>query len=207
MNEALYDFFNTHYGRGRVALVGETNLIGKAIREAQRKVRPDEEASLWSHVFILGDRRPRTDSGKKEIYLFESDINPLKPMERNGAQESWIGKWCNEEVGHAAILDFKLTEAEQDAVLGTALQLCDEQVRYNVTGLVSTWLAIVTKRTWDETPSKSPHALYCSSFVRYCYRKAGRDFLGTEVALSHTSPEHVSLAAPPLAKWEKRARA
>jgi len=49
------------------------------IREAQRGVTTDGEASLWSYCFILGELRfDRKGTGGKKSkcpYLFESDLN------------------------------------------------------------------------------------------------------------------------------------
>jgi hypothetical protein len=118
-------------------------------------------------------------------------------------QENWIGKWCRDDVEHAGILDFDLTQDEEDTVLGTALQLCDEQMQYPVMELVGTWLSILTKRVWHVNPFNDPHAMYCSTFVRHCYQEAGRDFLGDEVALSNTAPEHIAQSRPLLADWHK----
>lgn len=193
MNESLFEFFAAHYGRARVALVGESNLVGKAIRQAQKSLTPDRAMSRWSHVFILGAKP----------LLYESDIavkqgNAKTP---NGAQESPIRKWCGDDIEHAAVLDFGLTAAEQDAVLKTARRLCDEQMKYPLGALVATWAAIVTQRTWKENPKHNPHAMYCSSFVRYCFQEAGRDFLGSKIALSHTAPEHIGQSRPFLAEW------
>jgi hypothetical protein len=36
--------------------------------------------------------------------------------------------------------------------------------------------------------------MYCSAFVRYCYEEAGADFLGPEVSVSNTTPEHIAQA-------------
>lgn len=209
MNQDLYAFFVSNYGRGRVALVGASDLIGEAVRGGQRDLTPDGESSLWSHVFILGemrpDRRGSGDSTGRSPYIFESDIHIdlLHPQIRNGAQENWVGKWCKDDIEHAAILDYDLTKSDQDAVLGIALQLCDEQVRYPIQELVGTWLALITRRQWQPNPLDDPHAMYCSAFVRYCYEQAGRDFLGSEVAVSNTSPEHIAQSKDFLAEWHR----
>ena len=209
MNENLLNFFTSNYGRGRVALIGASDWIGKAIRAGQSKLTPDGKPSLWSHAFIIGEMRPdRRDSGKQHCspYLFESDLHavPAHGQLRNGARENWIGKWCQDDIEHAAILDFALSEPEQDIVLGTALQLCDEQMEYAILDLVGTWLAIITQRVWAENPFHDPHKMYCSAFVRYCYREAGKDFLGGNVALSNTAPEHIGQSKPVFkAEWHK----
>jgi hypothetical protein len=208
MNENLISFFTSNYGRGRVALVGSSDWIGKAIRVSQSKLTPDGKPSLWSHAFIIGEMRPdRRDSGHqhRSPYLFESDlhVDPLHAQLRNGAQESWIGKWCQDGIEHAAILDFALSESEQDIVLGTALQLCDEQMEYPILELLGTWLAIITERVWAPNPFDDPHKMYCSAFVRYCYQQAGRDFLGNDIAPSNTAPEHVAQSGPFKNVWHK----
>lgn len=209
MNKNLYDFFVSNYGRGRVALVGSSDWIGKAIRSAQRKLTPDGKQSLWSHAFLIGEMRPdRRGPGEttgRSPYIFESDLHivPSGPQVRNGAQENWIGKWCKDEIEHAGVLDFNLSATEQDAVLGTALQLCDEQLQYPILELVGTWLAIITKRAWKPNPLDDVNAMYCSAFVRHCYEQAGRDFLGPGVSISNTAPEHIAQSAPFLAKWHR----
>jgi len=36
--------------------------------------------------------------------------------------------------------------------------------------------------------------MYCSAFVRHCYKKAGKDFIGPELSVSNTTPEHTARA-------------
>ncbi|MCI0342438.1 MAG: hypothetical protein L0216_15080 [Planctomycetales bacterium] len=210
LNPPLLRFFESHHSRGRVALVGAGNLAGRAIREGQRLLTPDGRASLWSHVFILGDERPRPASrGRGRVerspYIFESDLEVHldRAQVRNGAQESWVGKWCGREIEHAAVLDFGLSRAAADRVIAAALRLVEEQVRYPLGDLLGTWIAIVRRKVWEENPLKDPHAMYCSAFVRWCFREAGRDFLGREVHLSNTAPEHIAQAREPIAEWHR----
>lgn len=200
LNAKMLQFFVEHYKPGAIAVVGTQDLIGMAIREAQRKVTPDGKPSRWSHCFLLGelrwDRRGAQGSISRSVYLFESDlkIKPFSPQIRNGAQENWIGKWCSAEVANAAIIDLGLTDDQTHDVLATALQLVDEQVLYPIGGLLGTWWSIIAGRQWQENPLDDPHAMYCSSFVRYCYREAGKDFVGGAVSVSNTTPEDVAQA-------------
>ncbi len=200
INERLLAFFTQHHRPGIMGLVGTTDPIGCAVREAQRPLRPDGGPSPWSHCFILGesrlDRRGPGATVSRSPYLFESDlkVNLFKPQLRNGAQENWIGKWCVEKVQNAAVIDFGLSDSETDAVLATALQLVDQQVLYPIQELLGTWWSITVKKQWMPNPLEDPHAMYCSSFVRYCYARAGRDFVGAEVSVSNTTPEDIARA-------------
>jgi hypothetical protein len=36
--------------------------------------------------------------------------------------------------------------------------------------------------------------MYCSAFLRYCYKEAGRDFLGPKISVSNTTPEDIAQA-------------
>ncbi len=198
LNPRLLDFFTENYKPGSIGMVGTKGVIGTAIREAQSAVRTDRKASLWSHCFIFGDlrldRKGQEGAKSKSPYLFESDlkIDLLKSQIRNGAQENWIGKWCREEVENAAVIDFGLSNDQKDAVLATALQLVDEQVLYPIHELLGTWWAIITRKQWLPNPVDNPHAMYCSAFVRYCYKEAGKDFIGPEISVSNTTPEDIA---------------
>ncbi|HET6514713.1 MAG TPA: hypothetical protein VFG09_06085 [Thermodesulfovibrionales bacterium] len=200
LNAGLIDFFSSNYKPGLIALIGSNDPIGMAIREAQALVTKDHQPSLWSHCFLLGDlrldRRGPGNTITKSPYIFESDLKVklFKPQVRNGAQENWIGKWCGTNVEHAALIDFGLSGNERDAVLATALQLVDEQVLYPIQELLGTWWAIITGKQWLPNPLNDPHAMYCSAFVRYCYKEAGRDFLGSDIDVSNTTPEDIARA-------------
>jgi hypothetical protein len=200
LNPRLLEFFTGNYKPGIIGVVGIRGMIGTAIREAQRAVTTDGKASLWSHCFIFGDlrldRRGPEGAQSKSPYLFESDlkINLLKSQIRNGAQENWIGKWCREEVENAAVIDFGLSEDQKNNILATALQLVDEQVLYPIHELLGTWWAIIMKKQWLPNPVDDPHAMYCSAFTRYCYKEAGRDFIGPGISVSNTTPEDIAQA-------------
>jgi hypothetical protein len=207
-NTNLLEFFTNYYKPGTIGLVGTKDTIGLAIREAQRNVTTDVKASLWSHCFIFSelrlDRRGPEGTISKSPYIFESDlhVNVLKAQLQNGAQENWVGKWCKGTVEHAAVIDFGLSEKEKDNIFAVALQLIDEQILYPIQELLGTWLAIITKKQWMSNLLDNPHAMYCSSFVRYCYKDAGKDFLGTDVSISNTTPEDIAQAAIKAGKIE-----
>jgi hypothetical protein len=200
LNDKLLQFFTEHYKPGIIGIVGTKGIIGLAIREAQKAVTTDGEASLWSHCFIFGelrfDRRGANSSRSKSPYLFESDlkVNVFKSQLRNGAQENGIGKWCRENVENAAVIDFGLLEDQKNDILATTLQVVNEQVLYPIHELPGTWWAIITKKQWLPNPIDDPHSMYCSAFVRYCYKEAGRDFLGSEISVSNTTPEDIAQA-------------
>ena len=196
----MLDFFCMNYRPGVIGLVGTTDMLGRAIRRFQRSLGQDGKPSWWSHCFVMGewrlDRRGVEGAIARSLYIFESaiDFDRRGRFIHGGAQESWIGKWCRAENDHAAIIDWDLTLTERDTVFATALQLADEHVTYPLQELIGTWLAIIRKRQALENPFDDPHAMYCSSFIRHCYRAAGRDFLSDKISESNTTPEHIAAA-------------
>jgi len=53
---------------------------------------------------------------------------------------------------------------------------------------------MIVKKRWLPNPVDNPHAMYCSAFTRYCYKEAGRDFIGSQISLSNTTPEDIAQA-------------
>ena len=200
IDDKLLQFFALNYKPGIVGIVGTKDMIGLAIREAERALTADGQASLWSHCFILGDlrfdRRGRGGMKSKSPYVFESDLHVdlIGSQFRDGAQENWIGKWCKEKVENAAVIDIGLSEDQKNNILAAALQLVDEQALYPIHELLGTWWAIITQKQWLSNPVDDPHAMHCSAFTRYCYREAGRDFVDSGVSVSNTTPEHIAQA-------------
>ena len=76
-------------------------------------------------------------------------------------------------------------------------------MEYPILELLGAWLAIITDGVWAPNPFDGPHNIYCSAFVRHCYQQAGREFLGNDIALSNTAPEHIAQNRSFKAVWHK----
>jgi hypothetical protein len=199
-NKEILRFFTEQYKPAAIGLIGTNDPVGIAIRNAQRSITADGNPSFWSHCFLFGslrlDRREKDGETSRSPYIFESDLHAdlKRPLIMNGAQENWIGKWCGNNVEHAACIDFSLSSDERDGILATALQLVSDQIQYPVHELLGTWWSIIVNEQWQQNPLDSPHAMHCSSFVRYCYKTIKRDFLDHTVSISNTAPEDIARA-------------
>ncbi len=199
INPDLLEFFSKNYKPGIIGMVGTKDKIGNSIRRGQSRMM-NGKPSRWSHCFIMGrkrlDLRNSVETPVESIYIFESDIKlNIEHMQiRNGAQENWLGKWCDVKVEYAAIIDFGLNLFQEQLVLASALQMIDDEVMYPIGGLFHTWLAIQMHRFGFKNPLAGYHAMFCSAYARRCYQSAGADFLSSEVDLFNTSPEHIAQA-------------
>ena len=100
LNEELFSFLSSHHEPGRFCLVGADDIVGAAIREAQRSLTMDAQASKWSHAFLMGEVR-----ADGQPYIFESDLDPdfERPQVRNGAQENRLSKWALGQIEHDVV--------------------------------------------------------------------------------------------------------
>jgi hypothetical protein len=197
VNQALLDFFTSHFKPGDIGFVGMQDKIGHAIRRGQVALN-EGKPSLWSHCFIMGEKRLDCRNNSpipvSSPYIFESHIVfNLEHLEiQNGAQENWLGKWSNVRVEHAAVIDFNLDFFQTQLVLASAVQMIGEDVLFPIGGLFYTWLALQMNRFGFSDPLASPKRLFCSAFVRKCYQQAGVDFMGSDIPLWNTTPEHIA---------------
>lgn len=187
-------FFNDNYALGRICLIGASDVIGWLIRNGQAGITPNKKASLWSHAFVMGEKRHdgRTDGN---IYIFESDlyVSTSEWQVINGVQENRIVKWCKDNIEHACVLGMDLSANEEISIVTKALELAyDEQhLRYPVGELFGTLWAIITRSLSKKNIFDDKYAVQCATFVRMCYQHINRDILTGPDDLTHTSPEKI----------------
>jgi len=192
MNQKALSFFQQHYAPGRIGLVGARDAVGMLIRNGQRGLTADGNASKWSHTFIFGDRR---NDGRSDgsIYIFESDlrVDPKHWQVLNGAMESRVVKWCGDEIDNACVLGMNLTPQETSRIVSEGLRLAydDQHLQYPVGELFGTLLAILTGRMGRRNVFDDRYAVQCATYVRMTYQVIGKDPLTGETHISNTSPE------------------
>jgi hypothetical protein len=194
MSNQVLDFFNTHYAKGRIGMIGGSDIRGWIVRNGQRGLTPDMEASRWSHVFIFGDKR---EDGRADgsVYIFESDLHVDIDAWQviNGVQESRLMKWCKDYVENACVLGINLTPEEQKAVTTKALELAygEERFKYPLGELFGTLIAIIFRRMDKKNIFDERFSVHCSTYVRMCYQHIGKEILTGPVELANTSPEAI----------------
>jgi len=192
MSQSALEFFNTHPAVGSVCLIGANDAIGRLVRAGQAALTPNGQPSLWSHSFLMGERRGdgRSDGS---LYMFESDLQvSVKNWEvQNGAMESRLAKWCGDPTEHACVLGMNLSAAESGQVVTKALEYAyaENHLRYAVGELFGSLWAILTRQLNKKNVFDEKYAVQCATFVRMCYQAIGRDPLTGTIDLTHTSPE------------------
>lgn len=189
-------FLERYAAPGRIGLAGGSSWIDRRIRRAERRLRPDESWSPWSHAFLFQGRRA---DGKH--WVVEADIDLAKAQFRNGVQENRIDRFFDEEqVPALAVLDFGLTRAAARAVVSRALDLAAEHVRYSYAGIVGTWLAMRRRRLSAPNRLHGARRAFCSSMVQLLFAPEGVRF-APGVDDHHVTPEHIAQTGVPHTRW------
>ena len=192
MSDTNLEFLSRHAGPGRIALLGGSSAIDRAIRKGQRGINQGKP-SLWSHAALL--QGERVDGHQ---WLIESDFDVGKGSVRSGVQENRIDKYASEkEWPNLAVLDFGLKEKDVQKIVVAGLDLVARRTSYDLGGIVQTYVAM-----WRKTMSRGreKESTFCSAFVRVVFKHAGLD-LAPDVAVQHTLPEQVSRTPLPHTRY------
>ena len=184
MSDSNLEFLERYAKAGRIALLGGSSAIDRAIRQGQRALDDQGKPSLWSHAAIFQGERL---DGRQ--WLIESDIDVGKGSVRNGVQENRIDKYASEkDWPNLAVLDFGLPEKDARQIVVAALDLLARRTSYDLGGILETYWAMMRKTM---SKGREKDSTFCSAFVRALYQHVGMD-LAPGVAVQHTLPEQVS---------------
>jgi hypothetical protein len=151
-------FLLKHAAPGRIGLCGGGDGI----------------SSLWSHAFLISERR-----SDGHWWVIESDLDLRYRQMRLGVQENRLSRYFDAEAfPNIAVLDFGLDEAQTQRVLTSGLDLLSGLTSYSLSELVGTMLAMYSTRLRKrENLLAKEGALYCSAMVQHCYAAAGIELL------------------------------
>ena len=181
------EFFEKFCIPGNIVLVGGSAFIDRSIKKAQKKITKNKKESLFSHAFVISNKRI---DGK--WWLIESDLEIHTKQIKLGVQENRIEKYYDEKMfPNVAILDFKLSENQIELILKEALDIVANRAKYSLREILGMLLSLK-----NETARKSKNkftqenSFVCSAFVQHCYLKAEINF-NNSVSLKNITPEDI----------------
>lgn len=192
-------FFETHARSGMVGLVGGTAWIDRSIRKAQKAITPDGEKSLFSHAFIIGERR-----ADDHIWIIESDLEFHRKQIKLGVQENRLNKYFDEkDYPNVALLDFGLNEKQVKMVLTSALQLVADRAQYSFREIMGVLLAFAGQQERDSKNSLAQdRSFFCSAMVQHCFQSIELVF-DEAVDTKLLTPEDIYRTTLPHQKFER----
>jgi hypothetical protein len=167
------EFILKHAAPGRIGLCAGGDGISKLIRKAQAPLTDHGHRSLWSHAFLIGEKR--VDG---HWWVIESDLDLRYKHVRLGVQENRIDRYFDVEAfPNIAILDFGLDPAQTLKVQYAALDLLAGQSEYSISELAGTVLAMHSSRLRRRKNLLGKEgAVFCSAMVQHCYAAADIHF-------------------------------
>ena len=181
------EFFDKHCASGKVVLVGGSALIDRGIKIAQKKITKNKKESLFSHAFIIGEKR--IDA---KWWVIESDLEIHPKQVKLGVQENRIDKYFDEKIfPNVAILDFKLDKFKTELVLKEGLDLVAARSKYSLREIMGLLFSFKNEsERKKENKFSQNNSFVCSSFVQHCYSKINIYF-NTAVSLKNMTPEDI----------------
>ena len=193
--------------RAAIGLIGEYGLIGYTIRQAQSIIRVDKGPSYWSHSFLFYDSVPKDASlirsksqGSPMIWESTIDFHSETPQLNivNGVSNRYLSDYCKPDfdifsmhcVPNAAAIIFALSDDEVEQILNRATDPNVDQLKYDFSGLIGTWLAYLFNKQNEENPLGAGNALYCSAYCQLAFDAVKID-LATGAHARNTSPENI----------------
>jgi hypothetical protein len=167
------EFLLKHAAPGRIGLCGGSDNLSKLIRKAQSPLTEHGHRSLWSHAFLIGERR-----ADGHWWVIESDLDLRYKHVRLGVQENRMARYFDAEAfPNIAVLDFGLDDTKTTQVQTAALDLLAGQSHYSLSELAGTVLAMHSSRLRRRKNLLGKDgAVFCSAMVQHCYAAAGVHF-------------------------------
>ena len=201
-------------GVGCVVLMGEYGVHGYGIREAQCMLRIDGTPSYWNHCFLVADalsedatrNRDRHDSP----WIWESTVEPPLPSNdfthRNGVGSRRLHDYTRAEfsltelhsIPNICAFAVGMTASERKSVIDRGTDPEVATMRYDISGLLGTWVSYLRDRESLPNPLSKRNAVYCSAYIQLAFEAAGIN-LAPSADLHNTAPEHLWQ----MAKWLK----
>jgi hypothetical protein len=181
------EFFGKFCAPGLVVLIGGSAFIDRSIKKAQKKITKNKTESLFSHAFLVSEKRI---DGK--WWVIESDLEIYRKQVRLGVQENRIEKYFDDKMfPNVAILEFKLSKKQTEIILKEALDIVSSRAKYSLREIFGVLFSFTNEsERKKENRFSQENSFICSTFVQHCYGKADINF-NESVSLKNMTPEDI----------------
>jgi hypothetical protein len=200
--DALTELTNesdTSRGLMAIGLLGQRDIPGVTVRQAQSVLRWDLRPSLWSHVFLIAapwDGRP---TSVRTLPLLEVTLHPrngeFQRPERNAVMPGTLGTYRDARVdGNAALLVIQMSAKETEAVAARAQNPNLDRIRYDLWSTLGIWETYLWSSGQRPNPLREGVPVFCSAFAEFAYEAIHLD-LSPGASERNSAPEHLWNAA------------
>jgi hypothetical protein len=186
-------------GRMVIGLLGQRDIPGVALRNAQAVLRWDLRPSLWSHVFLIsrpvtGGSRAVSDAALLEVPMY-SRMGTFPQPERNAVSDGRLGSYRSPEVdANAAVIAIQMTDKEARDVERRARDFNVDRLRYDLWEALGVWQAYLWSAGQAANPLREGFPIPSSAYVEMAFEALNLD-LTPATSERNSAPEHIWNAA------------
>ncbi|MGH2572156.1 MAG: hypothetical protein ACRDGU_01480 [Actinomycetota bacterium] len=186
-------------GLAVMGFLGQRDIPGVTLRQAQAILRWDRRPSLWSHVFLIREPANLADIGTTPI--LEVPMYPRTGVfprpERNAVSEGTLAQYRNPSIdANVALVSVSMTDEQARAVRDRALEYNVDRLRYDLWDTLGVWQAFLWSSGQAPNPLRAGFPIASSAYVEMAFEAIGLD-LTPGASERNSSPEHIWTAA----KW------
>jgi hypothetical protein len=198
-SDALSALATENMGNGglmAIGFLGQRDIPGVTLRNAQATLRWDVRPSLWSHAFLLLSRRadpnPRSLRNARllEVPMY-SRMGEFPRPERNAVSESRLGRYDDPELdANAALVAIQMSDAEAAEVKKRAENFNVDRLRYDLWDSLGAWQAYLWSRGQATNPLVNGIPIPAAAYVEMAFEAIGLD-LTPGSSERNSAPEHI----------------
>jgi hypothetical protein len=185
-----------HGGMMVIGLLGQRDIPGVTLRQAQSTLRWDLRPSLWSHAFLIaevGENEPASIAIRllKEVAIYSRAGHFPEPA-NNAVTGAGLGLYdLAARDANAALIIVEMNDEDVESVRVRATEQPNlDRTRYDLWATLGVWESYVWSRGERPNPLVEGYPIPAASFVEYCYEAIQLDVTpgGSE---RNSSPEHL----------------
>ena len=180
-----------------IGLLGQRDIPGVTLRNAQAVLRWDLRPSLWSHAFLIADRTGANSIKKTkilEVPLHPRDGTFPRP-EDNAVHETELRFYENWRIdADAALLAVSMTDEEADLVAERARDYNVDRLRYNFWETLGIWQSYLWASGGRQNPLREAIPIFSSAYVEMAFEAIHFD-ITPGASERNSAPEHIWNAA------------
>jgi hypothetical protein len=180
-----------------IGLLGQRDIPGVMLRNAQAVLRWDLRPSLWSHAFLISERRggkPAKKTKILEVPMQPRDGSFPRP-EDNAVHETQLSFYDDRRVdANVALLAVSMTDAEADAVSERSRDYNVDRLRYNFWDTLGIWQSYLWASGGRQNPLREAIPIFSSAFIEMAFEAIHFD-ITPGASERNSAPEHIWNAA------------
>jgi hypothetical protein len=180
-----------------IGLLGQRDIPGVMLRNAQSVLRWDLRPSLWSHAFLVAERIGEEFHSKTkilEVPLHARDGSFPRP-EDNAVHETELRVYDNPRVdANAALIAVSMTDEEAGLVEKRARNYNADRFRYNLWETLGVWHSYLWASGGRQNPLREGVPIFSSAYIEMAFEAIQFD-ITPGASERNSAPEHIWNAA------------